>query len=87
VAVKKIAISVPENTLREIDLLARKVGATRSGFITQVLNEVSRAKSNAEVTARINRLLEDEEISREQKEVSEFFLRAAESDSSKGSKW
>jgi hypothetical protein len=85
-AVRKIAISVPEDTLHDIDMLARRVGETRSGLITRILNEVSHSKSKADVTARINQVLEDPLLNEEQKTVSDEFLRTAEL-GSKNSKW
>jgi len=37
---KKVTISVPEELLAFADRMAKKTGATRSGFISSVLNEV-----------------------------------------------
>lgn len=77
-AVRKIAISVPQEVLKDVDLLAKKAGTTRSGFITGVLVEVSRAKGQREITRRIDRLFEEAELQKEQAETSRAFLKAAE---------
>lgn len=83
-AVRKIAISVPEDVLRQVDRMAKKSGTTRSGFITLVLSEVSHAGTQTEITERINRLFEDKTIADEQAETASFFLRAAERRGMKG---
>lgn len=77
-AVRKIAISVPQEVLRDVDKLAKKTGTTRSGFITQVLCDVSQARNRAEITSRINELFEDPEMAEEQLESSKLFLRASD---------
>lgn len=84
--VRKIAISVPEEILREIDAIARKSKTTRSGLISQVLSEVTHARNRSEVTARINQLFGDPEIQAEQATDAGIFLQAADSDS-EGSGW
>lgn len=77
-AVRKIAISVPADVLKQVDRLAHHAKTTRSGFITQVLCQVSRAKSRAEITERINLLFDDPDTAEEQSDTATAFLRAAE---------
>ena len=74
--VRKIAISVPEEVLRHVDRAARRAGLTRSGFITALLRRGASARSDAEVTRRLNALFADPEIAGEQRSTSEGFLRA-----------
>lgn len=86
-AVRKIAISVPEDVLRQIDRVAKRAKTTRSGFITQVLSDVSRATGRAEVTERINSIFGEESVVEEQGSVAnDYLLRAAESET-EGSEW
>ena len=81
-AVRKIAISVPEDVLKHVDRLAKKAHTTRSGLITRVLEEVSHARSQSEITDRINELFEKSGLTEEQSSVSSEFLRAAENEDS-----
>jgi len=75
-AVRKIAISVPEDVLKEVDRLAKKTKTTRSGLITQLLKEVSHASGQADIVNRINSLFEDPEIAEEQASTSNLFLQS-----------
>jgi metal-responsive CopG/Arc/MetJ family transcriptional regulator len=80
-AVRKIAISLPEDILRQVDRLAKRTKTTRSGCIARVLAEVSHASTQAEITERINQLFGDPELAEEQASVSKLYLRAAEGES------
>jgi metal-responsive CopG/Arc/MetJ family transcriptional regulator len=81
-AVKKIAISVPEEVIRQVDRLAKRTHTTRSGLISQILKEVSHAQTQADLTVQINRVFDDFSVREEQSSTSKTFLRAAESDGS-----
>ena len=81
-AVKKIAISVPEEVIRQVDRLAKRTHTTRSGLISQILKEVSQAQTQADLTVQINRVFDDFSVREEQSSTSKNFLRAAESDGS-----
>lgn len=83
-AARKIAISVPDQVLREVDRAARARGMTRSGFISQALARIARARRDAEITRRIDELLADPEIAREQVDTARAFQRAR---SSAGNEW
>ena len=61
-AIRKIAISVPEDVLRDVDRLAKKSKTTRSALISKVLKEVSRASTEAGFLARINEVFMDEKM-------------------------
>ena len=60
--VKKIAISVPPDVIRQVDLAARERGVTRSRFITDVLRRVARARSDAEIKRRVNEVLDRKSV-------------------------
>ena len=77
-AVKKIAISVPNEVLIQVDRLAKKAKSTRSGYITQVLRQISHASTQAEVTHQINELFSDVALVEEQSETAHIFWKAAE---------
>ncbi len=83
-AVRKIAISVPEGVLREVDRAARARGMTRSGFISSALARIARARRDAEITRRIDEILADPEIPRDQVETARAFQRAR---SASGTEW
>jgi metal-responsive CopG/Arc/MetJ family transcriptional regulator len=78
-AVKKIAISVPEEVIRQVDRLAKRTHTTRSGLISQILKEVSQAQTQADLTAQINRVFDDLSVQEEQSSTSKVYLRAADS--------
>ena len=75
-AVRKIAISLPEAVLRQIDAAAAERGLTRSRFISDVARLVARARTDAEITRRLNRLFSDTDVAREQVRTAESFGRA-----------
>jgi len=72
-AARKIAISVPSEVMKQVDRAASRRRMTRSGYITDVLRRVATSRSDAETTARINRLFSDPDIVAEQQETSELF--------------
>jgi hypothetical protein len=74
---RKLAISVPEEVIREVDRAAKRRGMTRSGFITGVLSDVARARTDAEISRRVNALFSDPDIAREQVETAKKFRRIA----------
>ena len=62
----KTAITVPAKVLAEVDRAARARGQSRSHFISTVLEEVVRARRDAEITRRLNELFADESIAEEE---------------------
>jgi metal-responsive CopG/Arc/MetJ family transcriptional regulator len=74
-AMKKIAISLPEPVLERVDKLAASRGESRSHLIATVLDRVARAKHDRDVTAQIDALLADEMLASEQKATADEFLR------------
>ena len=83
-AAKKFAISVPEEVMRQVDALAARQGVTRSRLIADVLRKVARARSDAEITRRVNALFRDPAIVSEQAETARAYQRAG---SSPGTEW
>jgi metal-responsive CopG/Arc/MetJ family transcriptional regulator len=74
-AMKKIAISLPEVVLEQVDRLAASRGAFRSHLIATVLDRVARAKHDRDVTTQIDALLADDRVAAEQKSTADEFLR------------
>ncbi len=58
----KIAITVPEDVLSEVDAAARVRGETRSGFISRILKTALKARRDAEITRRLNELFAEESV-------------------------
>lgn len=79
-AVRKIAISLPEDVLRQVDRLAKRTKTTRSGCIARVMAEVSHASTQREITEQINLLFNDRELADEQIATAQEYLQAAEKD-------
>jgi metal-responsive CopG/Arc/MetJ family transcriptional regulator len=81
---KKFAISIPEDVMRQVDRAAATQGVTRSRFIAKVLQRVASARTDAEVTRRLNRVFADPEIEDEQRATAQAFELAAPT---RGLKW
>lgn len=65
-AVKKIAISVPEDVLAQVDAAAGERGENRSRFITQMLRLVAQARNDREISRRVDAVFADPEVARAQ---------------------
>ncbi len=83
-AVKKFAISVPEDVMEQVDHAAAARGISRSRFIADVLRKSARARTDAEVTRRLNELFADEAVAAEQRDTATTLQGAA---SSSGTEW
>jgi metal-responsive CopG/Arc/MetJ family transcriptional regulator len=81
---KKVAISVPQDVIDDVDRAAAARHVTRSRFITDILRRVSRARRDSEITRRLNELFADESIAREQVETAEAFAHAGHE---QGTEW
>ena len=75
-AARKFAISVPEQVMRHVDRAAARRGMTRSRFIADVLARVAKARTDAEISRRVNALFSDPEVAREQADTARVFRRA-----------
>jgi len=74
---RKFAISVPESVMRHVDRVARRRGMTRSGFVSHVLAHVAEARTDAEISRRLDALFADPEVAREQRKTARAFRRRA----------
>lgn len=74
-AMKKIAISLPELVLETVDRLAASRGESRSHLIATVLERVAQVKRDRDITAQIDALFTDPAIANEQKAAADEFLR------------
>jgi len=83
-AARKFAISMPEDVMEQIDRAAADRGITRSRFIAEVLKKTARARTDAEITRRLNDVFSDEETTSEQRKTARDFQRVA---SSVGTEW
>ena len=77
---RKTAIAIPEDVLEQVDDAARASGESRSRYISKVLRLAVRARSNAEITRRLDELFSDADVVAEQK-------RAAADLDSAGTRW
>jgi metal-responsive CopG/Arc/MetJ family transcriptional regulator len=75
--VKKFAISIPEDVMEQIDRAAADRGLTRSGFISDALRRIARARSDSEITRRVDALFADPAVAEEQRETAAAFRAAA----------
>lgn len=66
----KIAISLPEDVLAEVDRAARERGESRSGFIRRVLVTATRLRRDAEVTRRLDALFAVPEVAEDQRRTA-----------------
>ena len=69
-ATTKVAITVPEEVLSEVDAAARAAGESRSGFISRILRTALKARRDAGVTQRLNELFADEDVVLEQDRIT-----------------
>jgi len=67
---RKTTIAIPEDLLSAVDRAAQARGESRNRFVTRVLQEAVRARRDADVTHRLNRLFADGELAREQAHVA-----------------
>jgi hypothetical protein len=74
-AAPKFAISVPEGVMRRVDQAARRRGMTRSGFIPRVLARVASARTDADISRRVDAFFADPEVRREQVATARAFRR------------
>ena len=77
---RKTAIAIPEDVLEQVDNAARESGESRSRYIAKVLRLAVRARSNAEITRRLDELFADSSVAAEQ-------LRSAAELDHAGSRW
>jgi metal-responsive CopG/Arc/MetJ family transcriptional regulator len=76
-AARRFAISVPDTVMRHVDAAARRRGMTRSGFIAEILARVATARTEAEISRRVDAFFAYPELAREQSATARAFRRAA----------
>lgn len=86
-AVKKIAISVPEEVLEQVDSAAAERGENRSRFITQMLMLLARARSDRDISRRVNAVFAEPEIQEEQVQTARATARELARIRRKEPKW
>jgi hypothetical protein len=67
VALQKTAIAVPAALLAEIDEAARERSESRNRLINRILGAAMRARSDADVTRRLDELFADPSVADEQR--------------------
>jgi hypothetical protein len=72
-AVKKIAISLPETVVEAVDRLAAQHHLARSTFIARVLERVAARARDEDLRTAVDRLFEDGDIAAEQSRTAEQF--------------
>ena len=79
-ATATVALTIPEEVLEAVDAVARERGESRSGFISSVLRAAMKARSDAELTRRLDAIFADPGVAAEQ-------LRVADEMDSAGTDW
>ena len=74
--VRKFAISMPEEVMKQVDRAAAARGITRSRFIADVLKKAAQARTDAEITRRINEVLADPLVAEQLREDALALQRA-----------
>ncbi len=69
-AMRKIAISLPDPVLKTVDQLAARRRESRSHVIATILSRVARLKRDRDITAQIDALFANEKIVAEQKRTA-----------------
>ena len=70
---QKVAISMPEILIKEIDVLSRKKGLSRSRYIAQAVREKVESEKKCSITESYNTIFSDTDIQREQLETAKGF--------------
>lgn len=62
VAAKKTSLALPEDLLEEVEAAAEERGMSRNKFVVRVLREAVKARRDAAITQRLNKLFEDKSL-------------------------
>ena len=68
---RKTAIAVPAGLLAELDAAARERNESRNRLINRILEAAMQARSDAEVTRRLNALFHDTDLADDQARTAE----------------
>ena len=80
----KIAISMPEELVKEVDAVRKVEDISRSGYITRLVRKAVRAERKEKLKAAYDRVFSDSKIVKEQKETALFFDNSGKE---KGQEW
>lgn len=80
----KVAISMPEELVREVDVVSKEKNLSRSGYITGLVKRAVRAGRREKIKAAYDKVFSDPEIIAEQNKIS---LAYDHSGSDKGQEW
>ena len=72
---QKVAITMPENLVKKIDMLRKDRGLSRSRFITLTVSEKIEEGKKRHITEAYDRIFSDEAVQKEQLETAGFFNR------------
>ena len=70
---QKVAITMPQILIKEIDSLSKKQGLSRSGFITRAVTEKMKSEKRRLITECYDEVFAEGDIRREQLETAGFF--------------
>ena len=69
---QKVAITIPGDILAKIDSISRKLGLSRSKYISILLQEKLSEVMENQLKESYNRVFSDDEVKKEQAEPSEW---------------
>jgi metal-responsive CopG/Arc/MetJ family transcriptional regulator len=70
---QKVAISIPEDLIREIDLISKNKGLSRSRYIASALGDKVADEKKELLRQAYDRVFSDEDIQKEQLETAKWF--------------
>jgi len=73
IGTQKIAITMPNNLVKEIDALSQQKRLSRSRYITQAVKEKLEVEKKHFITETYDKVFSDEEIQKEQLEMATCF--------------
>jgi len=81
---QKVAISIPEDLLKDIDLISKKKGLSRSRYIASALSTKVADEKRELLKHAYDRVFSDEKIQKEQRDTAGWFERVG---SEEGQEW
>ena len=81
---QKVAITMPADLVKEVDEVSKKMGLSRSKYISVVLRERLLSDRENQIREAYNRVFSDESIQKEQLETTLWFDKAG---GNEGQEW
>lgn len=81
---QKVAISMPEDLVKDIDLIVKNKGLSRSRYIASALSLKVADEKRELLKQAYDKLFSDEKIQKEQRDTAEWFENAG---SGEGQEW